>query len=214
MVTEYAAEPDWLMISALQHYAYCPRQFALIHIEQVWEENRFTAQGRLLHERVDSYESEQRGDVRYERSVSVLSNQLRVQGKLDLLEVTGKTAKIYLPVEYKRGKPKVEDWDRIQLCAQALCLEEMRDVNIKSGALWYWQVRAREPVLFDEALRSITRQTIEAAHALMVSAETPMPTTLKRRCCACSLLDTCEPETFRKDHSRRYIETLFSDAES
>ncbi|MCG7961674.1 MAG: CRISPR-associated protein Cas4 [Candidatus Thiodiazotropha taylori] len=207
-------EPDWLMISALQHYAYCPRQFALIHIEQAWEENRFTAEGSLLHERVDSYESEQRGDVRYERSISVLSNRLRVRGKLDLLEITDKSCKSYFPVEYKRGKSKSEDWDRIQLCAQALCLEEMRQIRIDSGALWYWQVRKREAVQFDEALRAVTLQTIEAVHALMASAESPMPTIHKQRCRACSLFDLCEPEVFRKDRSGRYIEALFDDAES
>jgi CRISPR-associated exonuclease Cas4 len=214
MDTKSGTEKGWLMISSLQHYAYCPRQFALIHIEQAWEENHFTAQGRLLHERVDSYEMEQRGDVRYERSISVLSNRFRIRGKLDLLEVGGKPAKSYLPVEYKRGKPKVENWDRIQLCAQALCLEDMRNVNIDSGALWYWQVRRREPVLFDESIRFITRRTIEAAHELMVSGETPMPTTIKMRCRACSLQDICKPKTFRKDHSGRYIKALFTNAES
>jgi CRISPR-associated exonuclease Cas4 len=208
------SEPDWLMISALQHYAYCPRQFALIHIEQAWDENQFTAHGRLLHERVDSYESEQRGDLRSERSISVLSNRLRVRGKLDLLEITGTSSKSYFPVEYKRGKSKAEDWDRIQLCAQALCLEEMREIRIDSGALWYWQVRRREPVQFDEALRSVTQQTIEAAHALMASAETPMPTVQKQRCRACSLFDLCEPDAFRKDRSGRYIDALFDDADA
>ncbi|MEJ2622900.1 MAG: CRISPR-associated protein Cas4 [Candidatus Thiodiazotropha sp.] len=188
------AEPNWLMISALQHYAYCPRQFALIHIEQAWEENQFTAHGRLLHERVDSYESEQRGDVRYERSISVLSKQLSIRGKLDLLEITDKSEKSYLPVEYKRGKSKTEDWDRIQLCAQALCLEEMRAIQVDSGALWYWQTRRRETVSFDEALRTVTKQTIEAAHALIVSGKTPLPTIRKQRC-----------------HSKGYIEALFSD---
>jgi CRISPR-associated exonuclease Cas4 len=207
-------DPAWLMISALQHYAYCPRQFALIHIEQVWDENQFTAHGRLLHERVDSYESEQRGDVRYERSISVLSNRLRIRGKLDLLEITGTSAKSYFPVEYKRGKSKAEDWDRIQLCAQALCLEEMREIRIDSGALWYWQMRKRESVQFDRALRDVTQQTIEAAHALTASGQTPKPTPNKSRCRACSLLDLCEPEAFRKDRSGRYIEALFDDAES
>ncbi|MET0091695.1 MAG: CRISPR-associated protein Cas4 [Candidatus Thiodiazotropha sp.] len=202
------------MISALQHYAYCPRQFALIHVEQAWDENFFTAEGKSLHERVDSYESEQRGDLRYERSISVRSNRLRVRGKLDLLEISGKSAKRYFPVEYKRGKSKADDWDRIQLCAQALSLEEMREIRIESGALWYWQVRKREAVQFDEALRAITLQTIEAAHALLASGETPMPTPLKQRCRACSLLDLCEPEGFRMDRSGRYIKALFDDTES
>ncbi len=126
-----------IFISALQHYAYCPRQFALIHIEQVWAENFFTAEGNLLHERVDSCEPEQRCNVRFERSVAVKSQQLHLTGKLDLLEIEGKPATKYFPVEYKRGKPKKEDWDKIQLCAQALCLEEMREINIEEGAMWY-----------------------------------------------------------------------------
>lgn len=144
-----------VFISALQHYAYCPRQFALIHIEQVWEDNFYTAHGNLLHERVDSCEPEQRGNVRFERGVAVKSEQLKITGKLDLLEVEGKPAAKYFPVEYKRGKPKIEDWDKIQLCAQALCLEEMLSITIDEGALWYWQVRKRESVVFDEALRNI-----------------------------------------------------------
>jgi len=189
-------EPDWLMISALQHYAYCPRQFALIHIEQAWAENFFTAHGNLLHERVDSYESEQRGNTRYERSVAVLSNQHLIRGKLDLLEIEDKPAKKYFPVEYKRGKPKQEAWDKIQLCAQALCLEEMRNITIKEGALWYWQIRKREPVSFDKQLRTVTKNTIEGAHAVLTSGKTPMPTVIKLRCRACSLVDLCEPEVW------------------
>ena len=197
------------MLSALQHYAYCPRQFALIHIEQVWAENYFTAHGNLLHERVDSCAPEQRGNVRYERSVEVVSHQLHINGKLDLLEIEGKAPAKFFPVEYKRGKPKREDWDKIQLCAQALCLEEMRDTAIDEGALWYWQVRKREPVVFDEALRSVTLEAIEGAHAILASAKTPPPTDQKKRCKACSLVDLCEPDAFRHDHSGAYIATLF-----
>ncbi len=200
-----------VMLSALQHYAYCPRQFALIHVEQVWAENYFTAHGNLLHERVDRCEPEQRGNVRYERGVSVISHQLRISGKLDLLEVEGKPPAKYFPVEYKRGKPKVEDWDKIQLCAQALCLEEMRGVSIEKGALWYWQVRKREPVVFDEALRNVTLVAIEGTHKVLVSGNTPPPTDQKKRCKACSLVDLCEPEAFRSDRSRDYITALFSD---
>ncbi len=198
-----------IFISALQHYAYCSRQFALIHIEQVWEDNFYTAHGNLLHERVDSCEPEQRGNVRYERSVAVKSSKYRITGKLDLLEVEGKSAAKYFPVEYKRGKPKLENWDKIQLCAQALCLEEMRDVTIEEGALWYWQVRKRESVLIDAALRSETVTAIEGAHNLLSAGITPPPTDEKKRCRACSLADLCEPDTFRRDHSSQYINKLF-----
>ncbi|MDH5572547.1 MAG: CRISPR-associated protein Cas4 [Gammaproteobacteria bacterium] len=198
-----------IMLSALQHYAYCPRQFALIHTEQVWAENFYTAQGNLLHERVDSCEPEQRGNVRFERGVAVNSHQLQITGKLDLLEIEGKPPTQYFPVEYKRGKPKVEDWDKIQLCAQALCLEEMRNIHINEGAIWYWQVRKREPVIFTEALRSETLTVIEDAHKLLASGQTPPPTEDKKRCKACSLMDICEPDAFRRDHSCTYIADLF-----
>ena len=199
-----------VFISALQHYAYCPRQFALIHVEQVWAENYFTAHGNLLHERVDRCEPEQRGNLRYERGVAVISHELRITGKLDLLEVEGKPPTKYFPVEYKRGKPKLEDWDKIQLCAQALCLEEMRGVTINEGALWYWQVRKREPVVFDEALRSVTLAAIDGTHKVLASGNTPPPIKQKKRCKACSLVDLCEPDIFRHDHSSVYIEELFT----
>ncbi|MEJ2740988.1 MAG: CRISPR-associated protein Cas4 [Gammaproteobacteria bacterium] len=198
-----------LAISALQHYAYCPRQFALIHLEQVWEENRFTAEGRMIHERVDSGVAERRRKVRYERGVLLQSEHYRLMGKMDLLEIEQVHPPLYFPVEYKRGKPKRERWDRIQLCAQALCLEEMRDVTISEGAIWYWEVRKRESVMLDEALRSETLATIEAAHHLLSTGKTPKPIEDKKRCRACSLLNLCEPDAFRRDHSASYINELF-----
>lgn len=205
------ADIDFISISALQHVAYCPRQFALIHVEQAWEENYFTAHGRVLHERVDGGEPEQRGNVRFERTVSVYSQTLGITGKLDLLEIEGKDVKKYFPVEYKRGKPKVEDWDRIQLCAQALCLEEMRGVEITEGAMWYWQERKRERVLIDAALREATLAAIRLARDILDSGKTPMPTIHKSRCKACSLLDLCVPDVLRKDHSAQYVNQLFSE---
>lgn len=200
-----------LAISALQHYAYCPRQFALIHLEQAWSDNHFTAQGNVLHERVDSQEAETRGAKRSERSVEVCSERLGLHGKLDLLEVfsEGGGVKRYVPVEYKRGKRKVMDWDRIQLCAQALCLEEMRGVRIAEGALWYWQERLREVVLIDDRLRADTLACVDAARAVLQSQVTPPPTADVKRCKACSLVDLCAPDVVRKDRSIRYAQTLF-----
>jgi len=206
-----SSDTQTIMLSALQHYAYCPRQFALIHVEQVWAENYFTAHGNALHERVDSCDPEQRGNTRYERGVAVNSHQLRITGKLDLLEIEGKPPTKYFPVEYKRGKPKLEDWDKIQLCAQALCLEEMREISVEEGALWYWKVRKREPVLIDERLRSVTLAAIEGAHEILLSGKTPAPTDNKKRCRACSLVDLCEPETFRRDHSGKYVKEIFAE---
>lgn len=198
------------VISALQHYAYCPRQFALIHIEQAWEENRFTAEGRVLHERVDSGVAEQRQGTRSERGVLLRSKRYHLTGKMDLLEIEQGDPPRYFPVEYKRGKPKVQDWDRIQLCAQALCIEEMRDVQVDEGAIWYWEVRKREPVVIDTALRATTITAIEGTQALLASGKTPTPIEDKKRCRSCSLVDLCEPDTFRRDRSAKYIDELFS----
>lgn len=194
-----------LAISALQHYAYCPRQFALIHVEQVWAENRFTAEGQVLHQRVDSNEVEQRGRVRYERSVSLISQEYGLVGKMDLLEIESGNPPKYSPVEYKRGKPKIEEWDKIQLCAQALCIEEMRGVPVQEGAIWYWEVRRREPVSIDWQLRDLTLSTITSARALIESGVTPTPQVDKARCRACSLKDICQPDAFRSDRTRRYV---------
>ncbi|VAX04520.1 CRISPR-associated RecB family exonuclease Cas4 [hydrothermal vent metagenome] len=199
-----------IMLSALQHYAYCPRQFALIHVEQAWSDNRFTAEGNILHERVDSGAAEQRKGTRYERSVMLKSQRYGLTGKMDLLEIEQSDPLKYLPVEYKRGKPKIEDWDRVQVCAQALCIEEMRETNVTEGAIWYWEVRRRENVQIDEALRATTMAAIEAAHAILASGKTPPPTDKAKRCRACSLVDLCEPDLFRRDHSNAYVEEIFS----
>jgi CRISPR-associated exonuclease Cas4 len=196
-------------LSALQHYAYCPRQCALIHNEQVWEENYHTAEGQLLHQRVDSSVQETRKGIRYERGVLVSAEQLGLTGKLDLVEIDLATGD-QRPVEYKRGKPKVEDWDRIQLCAQALCLEEMRGIQVCEGAIWYWEVRRRESVTIDTALRKITIQTIQETQELLNSGNTPHPTKDKKRCKACSLFNLCEPDKFQCDKSALYIQGIFS----
>ena len=202
---------DFLPISALQHYAYCPRQFALIHVEQVWAENRFTAEGRIVHERVDSGERETRGKLHSERGVSIVSHSLGIVGKMDLLEieVVDYLPPRYFPVEYKRGKPKIADWDRIQLCAQALCLEEMLDVSVIEGAIWYWQVRKREKVCLDEKLREMTIEIIVKAKKVWRSSKMPSPIMDKTKCRGCSLVDICQPNVLRNDRSEEYIEELF-----
>lgn len=203
-----------LMISALQHYAYCPRQFALIHIEQAWADNRYTAEGNILHERVDSGVPEQRKNIRYERGVMLKSQRYGLSGKMDLLEVEADDPPRYFPVEYKRGKPKVQDWDRIQLCAQALCIEEMRDTRVEEGAIWYWEVRKREQVVISDALRIKTEKMINGARALLTQGKTPAPIDDAKRCRACSLADICEPHTFRADHSTAYVNELFNGLDS
>lgn len=204
-------EIQTIMLSALQHYAFCPRQFGLIHVEQVWADNRYTAEGNILHERVDSGVAEQRKNVRYERGVMLKSQQYGLTGKMDLLEIEAGDPPRYLPVEYKRGKPKVQDWDRIQVCAQALCIEEMRDTTVSQGAIWYWEVRRREVVQINDSLRASTIAAIEASHAILQTGKTPPPTDDVKRCRACSLVDLCEPDTFRRDRSRAYIAELFTE---
>lgn len=203
-----------LAISALQHYAFCPRQFALIHVEQAWAENHFTAEGKVLHERVDSGESETRGLIRSERGIRIQSEKWKLTGKMDLLEIHQTDPIQYFPVEYKRGKPKVEDWDRIQLCAQALCLEEMRNIQITAGAIWYWEVRKREHIIFNEALRHQTMHAIDEARTILAQGSTPPPIKEKKRCQACSLFDLCEPDIFRHDHSDTYTQDLFTPPEN
>lgn len=197
----------YIPLSALQHYAFCPRQCALIHKEQAWAENWLTAQGNLLHERVDSGEPETRKGIRYERGVSVCAERLGLTGKLDLVEVDIASGE-YKPVEYKRGQPKVDNWDRIQLCAQALCLEEMLTIRVAEGALWYWKTRHREPVIIDAELRQQTIDVVEQVRALFDSSETPTAK-YSSKCKACSLYDQCNPKLSSRDGSKAYIEQLF-----
>jgi len=194
-------------LSALQHYVFCPRQCALIHNEQVWAENFLTAQGQLLHQRVDGGEPETRKGILYERSVSVAVSKLGLTGKLDLVERELTTGNV-VPVEYKRGKPKIEDCDRIQLCAQGLCLEEMMDRTVSHGALWYWQTRHREVIQFDQPLRQKTLQVISEVRSLFDDGKTPRAK-FDKKCKACSLLDICNPQIISNDKTRAYVETLF-----
>ena len=192
-------------ISALQHFVFCPRQCAYIHTEMVWDANYLTALGDNLHERVHSNEIETRKNIRTERSVQVSSDKLGITGKLDLLEI-GKTPFSLTPVEYKKGKPKVSDCDRVQLCAQVLCLEEMREVQIDRAAFWYWQVRKREWVNIDEQLRKTTVGTIKQTRDLLNSQMLPKAV-YKTGCKSCSFIDRCQPRL--KDTSARYLKQLF-----
>jgi len=199
-------------LSALQHYAFCPRQCALIHNEQAWAENYLTAQGRALHERVDSGEPETRKGVRFERTVHVSAEKLGISGVLDLVEVETKTGRLK-PVEYKRGKPKPDPMDEIQLCAQGLCLEEMMGQIISEGALWYMQTRHRVPALFFDDLRAHTPAHIAAVRELLNSGQTPPPD-YGKRCKACSLVEICQPELLgKRDRSVGYVKEIYEESE-
>ena len=193
-----------LAMSGLQHIAFCSRQCALIHLEQTWSESFLTAQGRLMHERVHSDESETRGDVRITRGLPLTSRRLGLAGVADVVEfhrdpdstlkLPGRqgTWRVY-PVEYKRGKRKKNNVDEVQLCAQALCLEEMLETTIPEGSLYYGQTRNRVVVSLDEKLRTETERLAGKFHKLMDSGVTPPPT-VGPYCKSCSLADECMPE--------------------
>jgi len=203
--------PDELIqLSALQHMAFCPRQCALIHVEQVWAENRLTAEGRIMHERVHEEDSVVRGKVRIDYGVPLRSLRLGLIGKADVVEFHLEEDGNWrpFPVEYKRGKPKADLSDKVQLCAQAICLEEMLNTAVPSGALFYGKTRRRLEVLFDEVLRRETEQAAAAAHELIQEGKTPKPVYAKR-CDSCSLAAECLPRTMEKKRSvKRYLSKM------
>ena len=163
------SEDQLLPLSGLQHLLFCERQCALIHIEQIWNENLYTAEGRILHERVDRGGHETRCRVRIEYGLPIRSLSLGLIGKADVVEFHLQKDGIWqpYPVEYKRGRPKKAPWDKVQLCAQAMCLEEMLETQIAEGALFYGKTRRRQRVVFDEALRSETKAA--AARDIQIS---------------------------------------------
>ena len=185
------SEDELIPISALQHMLYCPRRCALIHIERQWAENRFTAEGLLLHQRADAGGHESRRGVRIARSVAVRSLWLGVAGIADVVEFRD-DGSLY-PVEYKRGRPKGHRADQVQLCAQAKCLEEMLGQAVPEGALFYGRNRRRCVVAFDSDLRALTERVAADARALLGSGRTPPPEYEAGKCEACSLKDLCQP---------------------
>lgn len=196
-------------LSALQHYAFCPRQCALIHNEQQWAENYLTAQGRVLHERVDAGLPETRKGIRYERSVHVASERYGITGILDLVEKDINTGALK-PIEYKHGKPKPSGEDAIQLCAQVLCLEEMTGQRIDEAVFWYGKTHHRHALPITAALRAETIATIEAVREMLTSGITPAPQ-YSKRCKACSLYEECQPALLAQDSSSRYIAALYQE---
>lgn len=198
-MTEEPIEP--IMISALEHYSYCPRQCALIHIEQVWDENLYTQRGRDLHRHADEAGGEGRGDTRIERALPIWNERLGLVGRADVVEfVDG----IPLPVEYKSGRARKGRHETLQLCAQALCLEEMFGVTVSQGALYWHGSRERREVTFTEAMRTeVTRVTAAARH-MLAQNQVPPPVNDKR-CEGCSLQESCLPGAVADQHRRRKV---------
>lgn len=189
-----AQEEALFPLSALQHFLFCPRQCALIHVEQLWAEDAATAEGRILHERADSGQPERKQGVKILRAISLRSFALGVTGKADVVEMHGA---IPYPVEYKRGRPKAHRADEVQLCAQAICLEEMFAKTVPLGALFYGVTRRRTEVVFDETLRALTRDIATRTRDMLASGRTPPPD-YKPACEKCSLREICAPEPLQK----------------
>lgn len=202
-------DDDLLMLSGIQHIAFCERQWALIHVEQQWEENFRTVEGNHLHERVDDpFESESRKNIIILRSVSLVSYSLGLYGVADVVELyqtdssngtklSGHSGKwLPLPIEYKRGKPKPDERDEVQLCAQAICLEEIYSLNIEKGSLFYGETRHRHDVEFGKVLRDKVYIYIQRMHELYDSGITP-PAVYSLQCKSCSLINICLPNTFK-----------------
>lgn len=191
---------DPVPISAIQHAVYCPRQAALIHVERLWEENRFTAEGHVLHVQADKPGARAQRGVKRLTALAVASATLGVAGVADLVELhPGQGGDTPYPVEFKRGKPKPHRADEAQLCAQALCLEEMFNRPVPEGALFYGETKRRVVVAMDEALRDLTRAAIAALTDALRHGATPPPTPHRARCRACSLLELCRPAVAGRD---------------
>ncbi len=183
-----------LPLSALQHLLFCERQCALIHLEQAWAENRFTVEGNLLHEKAHDGPDESRPGVRITRGLPLRSERLQLSGQADIVEFHREGT--IIPVEYKRGKPKANDSDRVQLCAQALCLEEMFETSIGEGFLFYGKRQRRTTVAFDHDLRHATEAAAARLHELIASRLTP-PAVREKKCESCSLERICLPHAMR-----------------
>jgi len=205
-------EADYFMLSALQHYAFCPRQCALIHKEQFWTENVLTVKGELFHDRVDTYKAEKRKDFIREFSMPIRSTLLGISGKTDIVEtrLDNNQPVEVVPIEYKSGKVKEDDSDKIQLCAQAICLEEMIGVPILLGYLYYGKDQKRHVIVLDEELRKKTIIQAEKIHQMLNSENLPCPL-YTSKCKSCSLAEFCQPKLGNRSPVTRYIHDLLKE---
>jgi CRISPR-associated exonuclease Cas4 len=209
-------DEELLALSGIQHFCFCRRQWALIHVERQWEENLRTAEGHLIHQRVDNpFFNESRGDLIISRAVPLVSYALGLYGVADVVEYIRSEDGVSLPgreglwmmrpVEYKRGKPKIDERDEVQLCAQALCLEEMFDTRIDRGDFYYNEIRRRVPLLLSAKLRERVYALSKEMHVLFAGGVTP-PAEVSRKCNLCSLQNVCMPKLTKKPVSvRKYL---------
>jgi len=198
------------MISALQHYVYCPRQCGLIHVDDVWHENLYTVRGNILHEKVDTDTYETRGTKKTVRGLRIHSFNLGIVGRCDVVEFRDtKTGEEVMPVEFKSGEPKDDISDKVQLCAQVFCLEEMLNVRITHGAFFYGKIRRRNVVEIDNELRSQTGDIITSVRSIVSSKIVP-PAEYSNKCRNCSLYDICQPKAMNKRKLNNYIKELYT----
>ena len=213
---------DYLMLSGIQHFAFCKRQWALIHIEQQWQENSLTFSGQLLHKKTDNpHITECRGDLITSRAMPIQSHSLCVSGIADVVEFHRSTDGVVLPgqdgywqvvpVEYKVGKKKPGDCDAVQVCAQAICLEEMFHTIIPYGYLYYGKTRRRTEIVFTEVLRKRVSDLVAEMYRLFELGSTP-PAVCGSYCRSCSLVDVCLPEMIDRRRSvSEYMNRMFSE---
>ncbi len=209
-------EDDYLMLSGIQHFAFCRRQWALIHIEQQWAENERTIAGELLHKNAhDPYFNQKRSDVIISRGMPVFSRKMGISGECDIVEFRKADDGISLyghrglyeiyPIEYKKGKPKDTEIDVLQLTAQAMCLEEMLTAKIDEGAIFYGEIKRRDSITFTDELRSRVKGYFEEMHQLYDRRYTPR-VKWSKGCNACSLKDVCMPKLGKVSSVREYIQ--------
>jgi len=218
---EYA-EDDMLMLSGIQHFMFCPRQWALIHVEQQWDENRLTVEGQLLHTNVDNpFYRQKNGDVITLRSVTIASKELGLYGLTDAIELKPTVNAdnaikhpsypgfwLPYPVEYKRGHSKPDERDEVQLTAQVICLEEMYHIHIPEAALFYGETRRREAITISESLRELTKRLTSEMHRIYQGGVTPKAT-MKAHCKNCSLFNLCLPQLSQRSSASNYLKRNF-----
>lgn len=205
------SDSDLIPLSALQHYLFCPRQCALIHVERLWFENKFTAEGKVMHDRVDKGGERALASLRIEYALRLVCRELGLVGQADVVEFhrTDGEPKAWIPypVEYKRGRAKKNNSDKVQLCAQALCLEEMHQTIVPEGALFYGKTRRRQSIMFSPELRQETIETAAQLHIMIRDRVTPEPV-YEKKCDSCSFLDFCMPRICRVKSVSSYMKKM------